>query len=135
MIDNLFLHHIYLLLLLKHQLEKSKGTNQHNVLSFIYYDHTIILFVSAALSVMGHSNDLSNQCGRYAISLICHYSFPHCAMVPPGRGPEPLMICKDECEVLENNICREEYITAKHHALIGTPLYNYLLMAVILSPS
>ncbi|XP_052775158.1 inactive tyrosine-protein kinase transmembrane receptor ROR1-like isoform X2 [Mya arenaria] len=73
--------------------------------------------VMAALSVIGHSNDLSTQCGRYAISLICHFSFPHCE-AQGAREPVPWMICKDECEMLENQICREEYVTAKHHQLI-----------------
>ena len=30
-----------------------------------------------------------------------------------------LKVCRDECEVLESNICRIEYTIAKKHPLIG----------------
>ncbi|XP_052264611.1 inactive tyrosine-protein kinase transmembrane receptor ROR1-like isoform X2 [Dreissena polymorpha] len=72
--------------------------------------------VVTALGVIGNSNDLSESCGKYAIPSICHYSFPQCE--EGSQDAQPRMICKDECEMLENHICREEYITAKHHQLI-----------------
>ncbi|XP_045160300.2 inactive tyrosine-protein kinase transmembrane receptor ROR1-like isoform X3 [Mercenaria mercenaria] len=75
--------------------------------------------VIAALSVIGNSNDLSDRCRKYAIPSICHFSFPQCEK-STGLG-DPLkkrMICRDECEMLENKLCKNEYIVAKNHPLI-----------------
>ncbi|ESO86644.1 hypothetical protein LOTGIDRAFT_51609, partial [Lottia gigantea] len=74
----------------------------------------------AAFAVIGSSNHLSKECQTFAIPSLCYHAFPLC---DDSRGkPRPKQICKDECEALEDNICKTEYILAKRHPLIGDRL-------------
>ncbi|KAK3599901.1 hypothetical protein CHS0354_022480 [Potamilus streckersoni] len=70
----------------------------------------------AAFTVIASSNDLSKECHQFAIPSICYYAFPLCD--ESSGSPKPRQICRDECEVLENVICKREYIVAKQHPLI-----------------
>ncbi|XP_041360265.1 tyrosine-protein kinase transmembrane receptor Ror-like isoform X2 [Gigantopelta aegis] len=74
----------------------------------------------AAFAVIGSSSHLSTQCQEYAIPSLCFHAFPLC--MEGGENAEPRQICKDECEVLENDVCRTEYVLAKRHPLIGNSL-------------
>ncbi|UXI17807.1 glutamate [NMDA] receptor [Sarcoptes scabiei] len=71
----------------------------------------------AAFTVIVHSPDVSVQCHRYAISSLCFHVFSLCDDTVPH--PHPRKVCRDECEMLENNICHMEYTIAKKHPLIG----------------
>ncbi|KAH9517899.1 Inactive tyrosine-protein kinase transmembrane receptor ror1 [Dermatophagoides farinae] len=71
----------------------------------------------AAFNVIVHSPDVSLQCHRYAISSLCFHVFSLCDDTFPH--PHPRKVCRDECEMLENNICHMEYAIAKKHPLIG----------------
>ncbi|KAK6180051.1 hypothetical protein SNE40_012270 [Patella caerulea] len=74
----------------------------------------------AAFAVIGSSNHLSTECQSFAIPSLCYHAFPLC---DETRGkPRPRQICKDECEMLEDDICKTEYILAKRHPLIGNRL-------------
>ena len=48
---------------------------------------------------------------------LCHAAFPLCD--DHSGKPVPKQLCRDECEVLENDVCRLEYAIAKQHPLIG----------------
>ncbi|XP_074641375.1 inactive tyrosine-protein kinase transmembrane receptor ROR1-like [Tubulanus polymorphus] len=74
--------------------------------------------LTAALTVIATSNKLSARCAEYAIPQLCSYAFPRCDT--SGKKPKPLKICRDECELLENNICVQEYRVARSHPLIGS---------------
>jgi len=75
--------------------------------------------VIVALNVIGNSNDLSDMCRKFAIPSICHFSFPQCdRSTNPFEPARKRMICRDECEMLEKKLCKNEYIVAKEHALI-----------------
>ncbi|XP_035698838.1 inactive tyrosine-protein kinase transmembrane receptor ROR1-like isoform X5 [Branchiostoma floridae] len=73
--------------------------------------------LTAAFTVIGTSSDLTKRCADYAIPSLCHYAFKYCDAHFPY--PQPRQLCRDECEILENDICRTEYILAKTHHLIG----------------
>ena len=61
--------------------------------------------------------DLSQSCAEFAVPSLCHAAFPLCD--DQSGKPVPKQLCRDECEVLENDVCRLEYAIAKQHPLIG----------------
>ncbi|PNF43882.1 hypothetical protein B7P43_G02778, partial [Cryptotermes secundus] len=89
--------------------------------------------LAAAFMVIDHSRDLSPSCESFAVPSLCYSTFPLCReedVDPTGSSEhwskaasrEPRRICRDDCEILENEICRMEYAIAKRHPLIGQQL-------------
>lgn len=74
----------------------------------------------AAFAVIGSSTHLSLRCQEFGIPSLCYHAFPLCD--DSGSKPRPRQICKDECEILENDICKTEYILARRHEMIGDKL-------------
>ncbi|XP_077549499.1 tyrosine-protein kinase transmembrane receptor Ror-like [Haemaphysalis longicornis] len=78
--------------------------------------------LAAAFTVIATSQDVSATCHKYAIPSLCFFVFPPCEPAPGSpadRPPEPRSVCRDECELLEQSLCRMEYSIAKRHPLIG----------------
>ncbi|XP_076339513.1 inactive tyrosine-protein kinase transmembrane receptor ROR1-like isoform X2 [Tachypleus tridentatus] len=73
--------------------------------------------LAAAFTVIATSHDISVQCQHFAFPSFCHFAFPLCDGTSPV--PKPRQVCRDECEVLEYNMCSLEYSIAKRHPLIG----------------
>ncbi|XP_054714438.1 inactive tyrosine-protein kinase transmembrane receptor ROR1-like [Uloborus diversus] len=71
--------------------------------------------LAAAFTVVATSHDVSAQCHKYAIPSLCLFAFPLC----DDNDRTPRQVCRDECEVLESQICRMEYSIAKRHPLLG----------------
>ncbi|XP_059167890.1 inactive tyrosine-protein kinase transmembrane receptor ROR1-like, partial [Physella acuta] len=74
----------------------------------------------AAFAVIGATPKLSDACQKYGIESLCYHAFPPCDET--SSKPKPRQICKDECERLESDICKAEYLLAKRHDLIGETL-------------
>ncbi|KAK6618580.1 hypothetical protein RUM43_012971 [Polyplax serrata] len=75
--------------------------------------------VNVAFTVIENSNDISPGCEAYAEPSLCYSAFPICNSNP---SKPPHRICREDCELLENVLCRLEYALAKSHPLIGMQL-------------
>ncbi|XP_050427076.1 tyrosine-protein kinase transmembrane receptor Ror-like [Adelges cooleyi] len=73
--------------------------------------------LTSAFKVISHSSDLTPGCEKYAHRSICHTAYPLCRK--DRATPKPMLICQEDCELLENEICSQEYAIAKKHHLLG----------------
>ncbi|VDI01372.1 Hypothetical predicted protein, partial [Mytilus galloprovincialis] len=79
--------------------------------------YSLIAIFVAAFTVIAASSDMSAECQKYAIEFLCFYTFPLCDR--QHINPTPRKVCRDECEMLEGNICKKEYVIGRHHPMIG----------------
>ncbi|GAU93809.1 hypothetical protein RvY_05691-2 [Ramazzottius varieornatus] len=76
----------------------------------------------AAFSLVPKQTDLSTQCAEYAVPSLCYHMLPVCD--EHGSRPEARdtkirrQLCRDECELLETEICRKEYAVANQHPVL-----------------
>ncbi len=74
--------------------------------------------LSAAFTVISASPDLSEACSPYAIPSICLSTFPLCDRFTE----QPRQLCREECELLENKVCRKELAIARQFASLDRQL-------------
>ena len=72
---------------------------------------------------------MSQSCAEFAVPSLCFAAFPLCD--DQSGKPVPRKLCRDECEVLENDVCRVEYAVAKQHPLIGEQVREYPLVFMV----
>ncbi|GLH15030.1 Tyrosine-protein kinase transmembrane receptor Ror [Gryllus bimaculatus] len=75
-----------------------------------------------AFTVIAHSQDLSASCEAFAKPSLCYSAFPLCHEDDLEGEQGPRKICREDCEILENEMCSTEYAIAKRHPLIGKQL-------------
>ncbi|XP_022657021.1 tyrosine-protein kinase transmembrane receptor Ror-like isoform X3 [Varroa destructor] len=73
--------------------------------------------LAGVLTVVRTSRDVTPECLKFAFPSLCMFAFPPCDKTVHEHKPR--MVCRDECELLEDNICRMEYSIAKRHPVIG----------------
>ena len=73
--------------------------------------HEPCLVVTVAVTVIASSTELSQRCGQFIIASLCRFSFPLCD--DDSATPRARMMCRDECEMLENVYCKTEYLLAR----------------------
>ena len=71
--------------------------------------------LQGVFQVIKKSPDLSQECAEYALPTICLSTFAIC----DKKTQKPKKICRDECEILENDVCQSELAIAKRHPLLG----------------
>ncbi|XP_059082576.1 tyrosine-protein kinase transmembrane receptor Ror-like [Tigriopus californicus] len=74
--------------------------------------------LQAAFSVITMSPDLSSDCSPYAVPSICLATFPLC----DRHTEKPRKLCREECELLENRVCRKELALARQYAALERQL-------------
>ena len=72
--------------------------------------------LQSAFSVISSSQYLGPACSNFAIPAICTSSFPPC----DKTSERPRKICREECEILEDELCRQEAVLARKYAMLGS---------------
>ncbi|KAK9739895.1 Immunoglobulin I-set domain [Popillia japonica] len=68
-----------------------------------------------AVLVVSQSNEISEACRKFVLPSLCFSAFPVCSNAQQR-------ICKEECFLLETEICSREYAIAKRHPIISKVL-------------
>ena len=71
--------------------------------------------LNAALSVITKSPELTQSCSHYVMPSICLSTLPLC----DRRTEKPRKICREECEMLEDQLCRKELALARQYPMLG----------------
>ena len=71
--------------------------------------------LAGVLPVIKASPDMTSECATYALPSICLSTFAIC----DKKKAKPKKICRDECEILEHKVCRNELAIARTHPLLG----------------
>ena len=72
--------------------------------------------LQSAFSVISSSQYLGAACSNYAVPAICASSFPPCDKMTE----RPRKICREECEILEDDLCRQEAVLARRYGMLGS---------------
>ena len=74
--------------------------------------------LNAALSVITKSPELTQSCSHYVMPAICLSTLPLC----DRRTEKPRKICREECEMLEDQLCRKELAIAREYPMLGAQM-------------
>ncbi|RZC33210.1 tyrosine-protein kinase transmembrane receptor Ror-like [Asbolus verrucosus] len=109
-----------------------------------YTQSDIEKILSNAFLVISQSNDISSSCNKFARPSLCYSVFPLCVDarqintyqttriskykehnfkdIRNKLGASLRRICKEDCLLLETELCSKEYAIAKRHPVIGQTL-------------
>ncbi|XP_055342160.1 tyrosine-protein kinase transmembrane receptor ROR2-like [Paramacrobiotus metropolitanus] len=80
-----------------------------------HQNHIEESLLAAFASIPKHT-ELSTHCTEYAVPSLCFHMFPVCDEGTTKKRPREL--CRDECELLESEICRKEYAIANSNPIL-----------------
>ncbi|KAK3091292.1 hypothetical protein FSP39_018693 [Pinctada imbricata] len=69
-------------------------------------------------TIIASTKDMTSECQKYAIKFLCLFTFPPCDGTV--TDPQPVKMCRDECEMLEQKICKNEYRLGMNHPMLGS---------------
>lgn len=64
-----------------------------------------------------------SNCRRFALPALCLTSFPYCE---PKPHPQPVGLCKDDCDSLYDGVCSHDFSLAKRVAIKYPPLMKII---------
>ena len=90
----------------------------------VYYDEPPMAVekrLSGPLTVI--QGRFKSRCKKFALPALCLTSFPYCEARP---HPQPVRLCKDDCEELYAGVCNHDFNLAKRVALKYPPLLKII---------
>jgi hypothetical protein len=90
----------------------------------VYYDEppsAVEKRLSGPLTVI--QGRFKSHCKKFALPALCLYSFPYCEAKP---HPQPVRLCKDDCDQLYEGVCNHDFNLAKRVALKYPPLLKII---------
>lgn len=78
-----------------------------------------------AIRDIHNSSQVSEPCKKYAEKAFCYHNFEMCdnqssvANSAASLDVAVIRICRNDCSVMEKDICPEEYTTARQHSMVG----------------
>jgi len=52
---------------------------------------------------------ISGRCKQYSKKAFCYFVFPPCADQKSGGDPSPAYLCREDCELLQYDVCGTEF--------------------------
>jgi receptor tyrosine kinase-like orphan receptor 1 len=127
---------------------KAYMANEYVFVQPPYSQSDIEKMLRDAFLVISQSNDISSSCNKFARPSLCYSAFPLCADprqvhtyqsailannkatfdphlfkdIRNKLGSSLRRICKEDCLLLETELCSKEYAIAKRHPVIGKTL-------------
>ncbi len=90
----------------------------------VYYDEppkAVEKRLSGPLTVI--QGRFKSHCKKFALPALCLTSFPYCEAKP---HPQPVRMCKDDCEQLYEGVCNHDFNLAKRVAVKYPPLLKII---------
>uniref|UniRef100_A0A914GWY4 receptor protein-tyrosine kinase n=1 Tax=Globodera rostochiensis TaxID=31243 RepID=A0A914GWY4_GLORO len=73
----------------------------------------------AALMTVRVMPGVSEQCRRYSHQVACYHMFKVCETGLSSTTTDTLLLCREDCDQLKNNVCPNEFAMAAQHDLVG----------------
>lgn len=73
--------------------------------------------LAAAITVIATSHEISTDCHKYVIPLLCYFAFPLCEENSPH--PVARKVCRHECELLQSGSCGLRGGDVQRHPLVS----------------
>lgn len=75
---------------------------------------------------------MSDGCKGYVLPTLCNYAFPPCDS--SRSKPKPRKFCRDDCLVLKNDICQEDFERAQKLSFVAALLPDCSSMPAVGHP-
>uniref|UniRef100_H2YIT0 Protein kinase domain-containing protein n=1 Tax=Ciona savignyi TaxID=51511 RepID=H2YIT0_CIOSA len=79
--------------------------------------------IATAMQILTNPKAISPKCLSYAPAAFCFYVFPPCKKDNDGdvimENPEPLRLCREDCDLLKHDKCRREFFSQTTNAFLA----------------